>query len=262
MRLQGKTALVTGATSGIGEVLAEAFAREGAQVGVVGRNEQRGKQVVERIRAAGGSATFLAADMTSKTDIDHLVKQADETFGLVDILVNNAGIYPLGPTAQVDEATFDAVINTNLKGPFFLSAALLPRMAQRGSGKVINMTTGAALVGIAGAALYGASKAALTLLTKSWAAEFAARGVNVNAIAPGPVATPGTTAQGTTVIDQLASVIPAHRVEQATELVGAAVYLASDEASYVHGVTLPVDGGSTAALPIGAIGEIESAVPV
>ncbi len=183
MRLQGKTALVTGATSGIGEVLAEAFAREGAQVGVVGRNEQRGKQVAERIRAAGGSATFLAADMTSMTDIDHLVKQADEKFGLVDILVNNAGIYPLGPTAQVDEATFDAVINTNLKGPFFLSAALLPRMAQRGSGKVINITTGAALVGIAGAALYGASKAALTLLTKSWAAEFAARGVNVNAIA-------------------------------------------------------------------------------
>jgi len=258
MRLQGKTALVTGATSGIGEVLAEGFAREGAQVGVVGRNEQRGKQVAERIRAAGGSATFLAADMTSMTDIDHLVKQADEKFGLVDILVNNAGIYPLGPTAQVDEATFDAVINTNLKGPFFLSAALLPRMAQRGSGKVINMTTGAALVGIAGAALYGASKAALTLLTKSWAAEFAARGVNVNAIAPGPVVTPGTTAQGT-VIDQLARVIPAHRVEQPTELVGAAVYLASDEASYVDGVTLPVDGGSTAVLPVGELG---SAVPV
>jgi NAD(P)-dependent dehydrogenase (short-subunit alcohol dehydrogenase family) len=240
MRLQGKTALVTGATSGIGEVLAEAFAREGAQVGVVGRNEQRGKQVAERIRAAGGSATFLAADMTSKTDIDHLVKQADEMFGLVDILVNNAGIYPLGPTAQVDEATFDAVINTNLKGPFFLSAALLPRMAQRGSGKVINITTGAALVGVAGAALYGASKAALTLLTKSWAAEFAASGVNVNAIAPGPVVTPGTTAQ-------------------ATELVGAAVYLASDEASYVDGVTLPVDGGSIAALPVGEIGSV---VPV
>jgi NAD(P)-dependent dehydrogenase (short-subunit alcohol dehydrogenase family) len=249
MRLQGKTALVTGATSGIGEVLAEAFAREGAKVGVVGRNEQRGKQVAERIRAAGGSATFLAADMTSKTDIDHLVKQADEMFGLVDILVNNAGIYPLGPTAQVDESTFDAVINTNLKGPFFLSAALLPRMAQRGSGKVINITTGA--VGVSGAALYLASKAALTLLTKSWAAEFAASGVNVNAIAPGPTVTPGTTAQGTTVIDRLASVIPAHRVAQATELVGAAVYLASDEASYVHGATLPVDGGSTAALPVG-----------
>ena len=122
----------------------------GRLVGVVGRNEARGRHVVETIRAAGGSATFLAADLTSKTAIDRLVKEADETFGLVDILVNNAGIYPLGPTAQVDEATFDAVIATNLKGPFFLTAALLPRMAKRGSGKVINITTGAALVGILG----------------------------------------------------------------------------------------------------------------
>src|SRR5260370_8202860 len=167
MRLQGKTALVTGATSGIGEVLAEAFAREGAQVGVVGRNEHRGKQVAARIRAAGGAATFLAADMTSMTDLAHLVKQADETFGLVDILVNNAGIYPLGPTAQVDEATFDAVINTNLKGPFFLSAALLPRMAQRGSGKLINITTGPALVGIPAAPLSFPPNAPLPPLPKS-----------------------------------------------------------------------------------------------
>src|SRR5260221_8907579 len=245
MRLQGKTALVTGATSGIGQVIAEAFAREGAQVGVVGRNEQRGKQVVATIRAAGGSATFLAADMTSMTDIDHLVKQADETFGLVDILVNNAGIYPLGPTAQVDEATFDAVITTNLKGPFFLTAALLPRMAQRGSGKVINITTGAALIGIAGAALYGSSKAALTLLTKSWAAEFGPNGVNINASAPGPTRTPGTTTQGVELEDQARNV-PARRVAQATDVVGAAVYLASDEANYVHGATLPVDGGASA----------------
>jgi NAD(P)-dependent dehydrogenase (short-subunit alcohol dehydrogenase family) len=245
MRLQGKTALVTGATSGIGQAIAEAFAREGAQVAVVGRNAQRGKQVVQTIRAAGGSATFLAADLTSKTAIDRLVKEADETFGLVDILVNNAGIYPLGPTAQVDEATFNAVITTNLKGPFFLTAALLPRMAERGSGKVINVTTAAALVGISGAALYGASKAALTLLTRAWAAEFGPNGVNVNALAPGPTSTPGTTTQGID-LDQLASTFPARRIAQATEMVGAAVYLASDEANYVHGATLPVDGGASA----------------
>jgi NAD(P)-dependent dehydrogenase (short-subunit alcohol dehydrogenase family) len=253
MRLQGKTALVTGATSGIGAGIAEAFAREGAQVGVVGRNAQRGQQVVETIRAAGGSATFLAADLTSKTGIDQLVKEADKTFGLVDILVNDAGIYPLGPTAQVDEATFDTAITTNLKGPFFLTAALLPRMAERGSGKVINITTAGALVGISGGALYGASKAALTLLTKSWAAEFGPSGVNVNAIAPGPTVTPGTRAQRT-VLDQLARAIPARRVAQTTDLVGAAVYLASDEASYVHGATLPVDGGSSATFPTGASG--------
>lgn len=247
MRLQGTTALVTGATSGIGQVIAEAFAREGAHVGVVGRNEARGRRVVETIRAAGGSATFFAADLTSKMAIDRLVKEADETFGLVDILVNNAGIYPLGPTAQVDEATFDAVMTTNLKGPFFLSAAVLPRMAERGSGKVINITTGAALVGISGAALYGASKAALTLLTKAWAAEFGPSGVNVNAIAPGPTTTPGTSTQGVE-LEEIARNLPARRIAQATEMVGAAVYLASDEANYVHGVTLPVDGGGSAAL--------------
>ena len=245
MRLQGKTALVTGATSGIGQAIAEAYAREGARIAVVGRNEQRGKQVVEAIRAANGSATFFAADLTAKTDIDRLVKEVAETFGLVDILVNNAGIYPHGPTAQVDEATFDAVITTNLKGPFFLSAALLPQMAERGSGKVINITSGAAHFGISGEALYGASKAAVTLLTKAWAAEFGPNGVNVNAIAPGATYTPGTTGQEE-ILEQIVRGIPARRIARPTEMVGAAVYLASDEASYVHGITIPVDGGSIA----------------
>jgi NAD(P)-dependent dehydrogenase (short-subunit alcohol dehydrogenase family) len=245
MRLQGKTALVTGATSGIGQVIAEAYAREGARVAIVGRNEQRGKQVVEAIQAAGGSATFFAADLSSKTDVDQLVQKVGKTFGLVDILVNNAGIYLLGPTAQVDEATFDAVIATNLKGPFFLSAALLPQMAERGSGKVINITSAVAHFGAPGGALYGSSKAAVTLLTKSWAAEFGPSGVNVNAIAPGPTATPGTDGQEE-LLAQPVSGIPARRPAQATEIVGAAVYLASDEASYVHGITLPVDGGAIA----------------
>jgi NAD(P)-dependent dehydrogenase (short-subunit alcohol dehydrogenase family) len=117
MRLQDKRALITGATSGIGQAIAEAFAREGAHVGIVGRNEQRGKQVVERIQTACGSATFFAADLAAKTEIDRLAKEIDETFGPIDILVNNAGIFPGGLTAQIDEATFDAVIATNLKGP-------------------------------------------------------------------------------------------------------------------------------------------------
>ena len=245
MRLQGKTALVTGATSGIGQVIAEAFAREGARVAVVGRNEQRGRQVVEGIRAAGGSATFIAADMASMASINSLLKEVHEEFGLIDILVNNAGIFPLGPTVNVDEATFDSVIATNLKGVFFLSAAFLPQMAERGSGKIINITTTIAHFGAPGGALYGASKAALTLLTKSWAAEFGPNGVNVNAIAPGPTYTPGTDVIGD-IREQLVQGIPARRVAEASEIAGAAVYLASDEASYVHGATIPVDGGGMA----------------
>jgi NAD(P)-dependent dehydrogenase (short-subunit alcohol dehydrogenase family) len=245
MRLQGKTALVTGATSGIGQAIAEAFAREGAQVVIGGRNEQRGKKVVETIRSAGGSAAFFAADLTSKTAIDHLVKETYETFGLVDILVNNAGIYPFAPTAQVDEATFDAVIMTNFKGPFFLSAALLPQMAERGSGKVVNITTAGAHVGVVGAALYGSSKAALTLLTKAWAAEFGPSGVNINAIAPAATITPGT-AGLEAMVESMAQGIPAKRAAQPGDIVGAAIYLASDEANYVHGVTIPVDGGTLA----------------
>lgn len=245
MRLQGKTALVTGATSGIGQAIAQAFAREGAQVVVTGRDEQRGQATVEEIRSAGGSATFVLADLTSKPAIDHLARQATETLDHIDILVNNAGIFPFGPTAQTDETTFDTVVSTNMKGPFYLTAALAPQMVKRGSGKIINITTMVAHVGVPGMALYGATKAALTLLTKSWATEFGPSGVNVNAIAPGPTRTPGTDGMGEG-LEQLAQTLPAGRVAFPAEIAEAAVYLASEEANFVHGATLPVDGGRIA----------------
>jgi len=245
MRLQRKTALVTGATAGIGEAIAHAFAREGAQVVVTGRNEQRGKAVVQAIRNTGGAATFVAADLTSKRDIDRLAKEATEAVGPIDILVNNAGIYPFGPTAEIDEATFDAVIRMNVKGPFYLTAALAPQMAERGAGKIINITTMAAYVGIAGMALYGASKAALAQLTRSWSAEFGPSGVNVNAISPGPTRTPGT-AEGSEGLEQFARTLPAGRTAEPWEIAEAAVYLASPQANFVHGITLHVDGGRAA----------------
>ena len=245
MRLQGKTALVTGATAGIGEAIANAFAREGAHVVVSGRDKQHGQAVVEAIRRAGGTATFVAADLTSTTGIERLAREATEAFGPIDILVNNAGIYPFGPTAQTDEATFDAVIRLNVKAPFYLTAALAPQMAERGAGKIINLTTMAAYVGIAGYALYGASKAAVALLTKSWAAEFGPSGVNVNAISPGPTRTPGTAEMGEG-LEQLARTLPARRPADPSEIADATVYLASREAEFVHGITLPVDGGRTA----------------
>lgn len=245
MRLQGKMALVTGATAGIGQAIAHALAREGAHVVVTGRDQQRGQAVVEAIRTAGGSATFVAANVTSKPAIDRLAKEAAEAVGSIDILVNNAGIYPFGPTAETDEATFDAVITTNVKGPFYLTAALAPQMAERGSGKIINLTTMAAYVGIPEMALYGASKAALALLTKSWAAEFGPSGVNVNAISPGPTRTPGTVEMGEG-LEQLARTLPAGRPAEPWEIAEAVVYLAGPQANFVHGITLHVDGGRAA----------------
>lgn len=240
MRLQGKTALVTGATSGIGQAIAEAFAREGAQVVVHGRDEQRGKAVVEAIRTAGGSAILVVADVASKTEVDRLAREATQALGHIDILVNNAASSPTEQTGT-DEATFDAVVATNMKGPFYLTTALAPHMVERGSGKVINITTVIAYVGVPRLAIYGASKAALALLTKSWAAEFGPKGVNVNAIAPGTVRTPTTAAVGERLFDKLVSTLPAGRPALPSDIAEAAVYLASSEADYVHGVTLPVD---------------------
>lgn len=245
MRLQGKTALVTGSTSGIGQAIAEAFAREGAHVVVSGRHAQRGQAVVEGIRAQGGRATFLAVEQASVEGVRRFAKEATAVLGQIDILVNNAGIFPFAPLEQVDEATFDTTYAVNVKGPFFLTAAVAPQMAERGSGKIINITTMVAHVGEPTMSLYGSTKAALTLLTKSWATELGPRGVNVNAIAPGPTFTPATEGM-TEGLQQLAAALPARRVAQAAEIAAAAVYLASEEANFVHGATIPVDGGRTA----------------
>ncbi|HEV8192262.1 MAG TPA: SDR family oxidoreductase, partial [Ktedonobacterales bacterium] len=173
---------------------------------------------------------------------DRLIAETRKVAGQIDILVNNAGIFPLAATALIDEATFDAVIATNVKAPFYLTAAVAPEMAEQGSGKIINVTTVLAHKGVSGGALYGASKAALTLLTKSWAAEFGPSGVNVNAIVPHLIRTPGTE-ESLEGLEQVASTLPARRYALPSEIADAAVYLASDEANYIHGVTLPIDGG-------------------
>lgn len=174
-----------------------------------------------------------------------LAKEATAAFGPIDILVNNAGAFPFAPLEQVSEADFDNTYAVNVKGPFFLTAALAPQMAERGSGKVINITTMVAHVGQPMMSLYGSTKAALTLLTKSWATELGPKGVNVNAIAPGPTYTPATEGMGEG-LEQLAATLPAQRVAEASEIAAAAVYLASDDANFVHGATLPVDGGRIA----------------
>lgn len=159
--------------------------------------------------------------------------------------MNSAGVFPFGPTNSHDEATFDAVYALNVKAPWFLVAALAPAMAKRGAGSIVNVSTMVAQFGVDGMALYGSSKAALETLTKAWAAEFGRSGVRVNAVSPGPTRTEGTAVMGEA-LDQLAALAPAGRPASPEEIASAIVYLASDEASFIHGAVLPVDGGRAA----------------
>ncbi|WP_079177252.1 SDR family NAD(P)-dependent oxidoreductase [Streptomyces sp. MUSC 14] len=245
MEFSGKVALVTGSTSGIGRAIAQTLAARGAHVLVSGRNEERGAQTVAAIRGEGGKADFLAADLRDADSARELARRATEAAGHVDILVNNAGLSGFGPTAATTEADFDAMYAVNVKAPYFLTAALAPAMAERGGGAVVSVSTMVAGFGMPGMALYGSTKAAVSLLTKSWAAEFGPQGVRVNAVAPGPVRTEGTAPMGEG-LDQLASQAPAGRPADPSEVAHAVAYLASDEASFVQGVVLPVDGGRAA----------------
>ena len=240
-----RKALVTGATSGIGQAIAEALAAQSVQVLVTGRDARRAEQVVAGIRAKGGKADVVVADLASAQSVTNLAAQAEKVLGSVDILVNNAGVFTFGPTAEVTAEAFDAMYDTNVKAPLLLTARLAPGMAQRGWGRVVNITTMVAHIGMAGAALYGSSKAALQLLTQAWAAEYGPSGVTVNAISPGPVRTPGTAGMGDA-LDQLGKTVPAGRVGTPAEIAAAAVFLASEGASYVNGATIAVDGGRVA----------------
>jgi NAD(P)-dependent dehydrogenase (short-subunit alcohol dehydrogenase family) len=243
--LTGSTALVTGATAGIGYAIALQLAREGAEVIVHGRNAERGAKTVRDIENVGGEARFVAADVSNASDVRRLADEA----GPVDILVNNAGIYRFAPTFETTDADFDDQINTNLRAPYLLVQKLVPGMIERGHGTVINVTTVAASTPAEGAGIYGASKAALELLTKLWADEFGAAGVRVNAAAPGPTQTLGTEAFESDLIEGLGRTTALGRTAEADEIANAVTFLASPGASYVNGAVLTIGGGAQAIHP-------------
>jgi NAD(P)-dependent dehydrogenase (short-subunit alcohol dehydrogenase family) len=243
--LSGTSVLVTGGTSGIGRAAAVALADLGARVVLSGRDQARGNQVVKEIRAAGGRADFVAAELRDQVTAQALAARATELAGPIGVLVNSAGVFPFGPTEATTERDFDAVYGLNVKAPYFLVAALAPGMAERGHGSIINVTTMVAEFGAAGMGLYGSSKAAMVLLTKSWAAEYGPRGVRVNAVSPGPTRTEGTAAMGEA-LHELAQAGPAGRPASPEEIAEAIVFLATERASFVHGAVLPVDGGRVA----------------
>jgi NAD(P)-dependent dehydrogenase (short-subunit alcohol dehydrogenase family) len=238
-QLHGRTALVTGATAGIGRATAITLAALGASVIVHGRNVERGERVVKEIEEAGGQARFLAADLNDPAEIARLAEQAGE----VDILINNAGRSWFGPTAELDVATYDAMFDSNVRSAYLLTAAIAPAMAARGAGSIVNIDSMAGAVGLAGGAAYSATKASLSAMTRAWAAEFSPAGVRVNAVAPGPVYSDGASAE---VIDALATTTLIGRGAQPDEIGGVIAFLATDAARYITGATIPVDGGRTA----------------
>jgi NAD(P)-dependent dehydrogenase (short-subunit alcohol dehydrogenase family) len=247
MSFRGAVALVTGSTRGIGEATALLLGSRGARVLVSGRDADCGQQVVNAVRSAGGAADFLPASLDEARGAQRLAADAREAAGRVDILINNAAIAAFGPTAAIEETDFDKCFAVNVKAPFYLVGALAPEMAERGRGVIVNVSTMVASLGTTGSAAYAASKAALNLLTKSWAAEYGPRGVRVNAVAPGPTATPN--ALGQFGQDGLAAMMrhtPARRVATPAEIAQTIAYLASDQASFIHGAVVPVDGGRTA----------------
>jgi NAD(P)-dependent dehydrogenase (short-subunit alcohol dehydrogenase family) len=241
MELENQRALVTGATSGIGRAAARKLAEAGAEVLVVGRDAARGAETVASIEADGGRADFIAADLD---DLDGVRRLADEA-GDVDILVNNAGIYAFAPTHETDLATFDATFAVNVRAPYFLTAAIAPRMAARGGGSIVSVGTMAAHFGLPGASAYAASKAAIVSLTQTWAAEYGPAGVRANVVSAGTTRTEGTAGMGDG-LDELAQTSPAGRPASPDEIAEAIVFLASPRSSYVNGTVLHADGGRTA----------------
>jgi NAD(P)-dependent dehydrogenase (short-subunit alcohol dehydrogenase family) len=238
--LDGQRALVTGATSGIGQAIALELARQGAAVVVHGRDAARGAETVQRIVDAGGTARFVAADLADVDDVRRLATEA----GDVDILINNAGLSAFAPTADLDVATYDAMFASNVRAPYLLVAALAPGMVARGAGAIVSVSSMAARVGLSGGAAYGATKVALEAMTRAWAAEYSAAGVRVNAVAPGPVYTP--TPSGRDFITALGETTAMKRASEPEEIAEAVAFLVSPAARYVTGTTLAVDGGRTA----------------
>lgn len=252
MRLKDKVALITGGTSGIGEATAVLFAREGAKVVVAGRNAQRGREVIEKIADLGGSAIFVQTDVRLAEDCRRAIDETTRTSGRLDILFNNAGVFYAHNALDCSEEEWDLQIDINLKGTFLMSKYALPGMIAQGRGVIINNSSGWGLVGGDKAVAYCASKGGVVLLTKAMAIDHGREGIRVNCICPGDIETPmlpeDARFRGLKWEDYLAGCAnrPMGRVGTADEIAKVALFLASDDSSFMTGAVIAVDGGGTA----------------
>ncbi|MGQ0824121.1 MAG: glucose 1-dehydrogenase [Actinomycetota bacterium] len=251
-RLTGKVALITGAGSGMGRAAAELFAQEGARVVITDVVDDAGHAAVDAIRTAGGDATYAHADVSQWDDCEAMVATATETYGGLHVLYNNAGIFPADDGGALDtpEATWTRVMDVNLKGVWLGCRAGIPALLESGGGAIVNVASFVALMGAATAQIaYTASKGGVLSMTREVAVEYARQGIRANALCPGPIETPllaELLADPTRRARRMVH-IPMGRLGRAEELARAALFLASDEASFMTGAALVVDGGITAA---------------
>lgn len=252
MRLKDKVAIITGAGSGIGRETALLFAKEGARVVVADMQDTAGQKTVDDIHSSGGDAMFIHTDVTQEAEVKQLVEKAAKKYGGLNVMMNNAGIFPDddGSVLDTSEAVFDQVLRVNVKGVFFGCKHALPAMLRAGGGSLINIASFVALMGAAAPQIaYTASKGAVLSMTREIAVEFARQNVRANAICPGPVDTPLLSSILSDPVKRQRRLvhIPPGRFAKPTEIAQAALFLASDESTFVNGTAFLVDGGITAA---------------
>lgn len=240
---EGKVALVTGGTSGIGKAAAIAFAGAGAKVVLSGRREKEGEQVVAEIKKLGGEAAFVSGDIAKDADVKAMVKFAVGKFGKIDIAFNNAGVEWVGPLEQATEAEYRRVFDTNVWGVLNSMRQEIPVMLKNGGGTIVNTSSVAGHIGFPQISVYIASKHAVEGLTKSLALEFAKQNIRINAVAPGPIVTEMWDRFAGEAKDQIIATVPVGRVGTAEQIAAAVLYLSSDAAKFTTGTSLVVDGG-------------------